>query len=162
MTSKLYPYTFTDSGITITIRKISPNTLMEFQRWFERNHIEPTAPVNKVTYPDGQVVDEENLSHPDYKKALQDYRVLYQRRMQELFVRRGVVIELNEAQLKEVNDLKAEWQAQYNEEIGGSDKEIYIEHICISTPEEMKELIEVISRRTLPTEAAVSEATARF
>ena len=50
---KLIELTFADTGYTVQIRKVSPNTINDFRRAWLRSHPEPRPPLNTVDYGDG-------------------------------------------------------------------------------------------------------------
>lgn len=153
---KLHSFTFEDSGITIQYRKLSPNTILEFNKLFEDKYPEPKPPVQKVLTPDGER-EEANEAHPDYQKAIRDYSKAKQTAIQSLFIKRSVVLAMSEEQKKEVEELKEFWRTEYDKELPGSDKEIYVAHIACSTTDDMRDLTRAISRRSIPTEDAISE-----
>lgn len=156
---KLHAFTFEDSGVTITYRKLSPNTILEFNSEFDSANNEPIAPMQKVTYADGRDGMEPNESHPDHIDAKRKYAIKKQTAMQSLFIKRSIVITLNDEQKKEVEDFRQFWRDEYKKELPGTDKEVFIAHIACSTPEDMRDLIGAISRRSIPTEVAISEAS---
>lgn len=162
---KLHSFTFEDSGVTIQYRKLSPNTILEFNKWFEAHHVEPKPPMQKVTYANGHEGEEANESHPDYIRDRKEYNIKKQVAMQRLLIKRAIVLELDVEQKEAVKEFREFWREEYGEEIKGeddkplNDREVYLWHVACSTPEELKELSRAVSRRSFVTEEAVSEAS---
>lgn len=147
MTSKLYPYTIKDTERTIFIKKVSPRLTQQITKLYQ----EPEPPTNTVTYPDGKTAEEPNRSDPAYEKQLNEYKIKLTNAVNELLVEQGVVVELSIDDLNEVKSLREFWKTQYGQVLEGSDKFIFINYICIGTPEDIKELITAITRRSYAT-----------
>lgn len=153
---KLHAFTFQDSGVTIQYRKLSPNTILEFNKVFDDSNPEPKPPMQKVTTPDGER-EEANEAHPDYIEAKKKYNMQKQESINGLIIKRSVVIELSDDDRLSVEELKKFWRDEYKKELTGSDKEIFIKHIACSTTDDLRDLTRVVSRRSFPTEDAISE-----
>lgn len=153
MSSKLYPYTVQDTGVTFSIRKVSPMLVNEINKAYPK----PVPPMNEVDYGDGKKVKEPNESDPDYQKQLREHRTLTFQKMQELMVERGVIIELTSEQKAEVKQLRDQFKTIMNKELTGSDKSVFIFNIAIGTDSDLNELIQAITRRSQPTEEAIGE-----
>lgn len=151
-------HTFQDTGITVSIRKVSPLLLNELRR---RNP-EPQPPKNLVDYGDGKKVLEENRADPDYMAALDKHAQELELKMRMLLIRWGVVYELTAQDLEQVKQLKEFWQTEYQQELEGTDLEVFISYIAIGTVEDLEELTNAIMRRSQPTPAAEGEAAQRY
>lgn len=151
------PFTFKDTGITVSIRKVSPLLLSEIQR----RHPTPKPPKNKVEM-DGVITYEDNYADPDYNKQLQEHAVRLEFAMRRSLIRLGVYYELTAEDTRQVNDLREFWKESNGEELEGTDLEVFISYIAIGTVEDLTELTEAITRRSLPTEEATQEALERF
>jgi hypothetical protein len=160
MTVKLHPYQIKDTGIWINIRKVSPNTLNDFNKWFEEKNPQPAIPTQKVNYGDEIHPDwreETNESHPDYQAAIQDRKQKLNAATQDLMIEEGIVYALTDEDKAAVKDFKERWKVRTGGYPVGTDLAIFIRHIAIGTTDDLKELVAAITRRTQPTEGAISE-----
>jgi hypothetical protein len=163
MPSELIPYTFKDTGISIKIKKVSPLLIVEMHKYFPP----PKPPMQEVVYgdpgePGAKTVEEPNESHPDYLAAIDQYNIDLESKMRELMIKRGVVINLSDEQKQEVQELREDWEEMYGNQLSGNDKYVFISYIAIGTDKDMEEVIEAITRRSQPTEAAIAETKAGF
>lgn len=160
MTSKLWPHVIKDTGYTVAIRKVSPNTLVDFNNWFNAAYPEPEPPTQEINFGDEAHPDmrpERNESHPDYKAALVERRKKLNAESQNMLIDEGVVYELTDADKTAVADYKARYKARTGAALAGNDKSIFIRYIALGTPEDINELVQAITRRTQPTEGAIGE-----
>lgn len=144
MESKLFK--FPSSGIEIKVRKVSPLILADMSL----ANTEPTPPVQEIEI-DGKIVREENLAHPDYLKALNDYRREAQRMTQRTIVRLGVDYRLSEtdlADLKRITDFMRENNAEPQ---GQSDLEQWIYYVAVQSPDDLSALTEEVLSLSGPT-----------
>lgn len=158
MTEKLYPFTFSDTGRVVRIRKVGPMPLTKLRK----DNPPPAAPVIQVDYGDGEKRQEINEADPAYLEAVKRYEIDFGIKTTLFYLERGVVVELGEAEKQEVAEFRQFWQDEYGTPLGGSDKSVYVQYICIGTEDEMNELLEAITRRSHPTEAAVADSVAGF
>lgn len=158
MTSKLYPYTIADTGRAIQIRKVSPMLAREVANL----HKQPEAPMQEVTYPDGHKEQEANEADPRYQELLRAHREKMITEVQRLTIERGVIIELSKDDLAEVAELKEFYQREYKQELKGSDKYIFVSHICIGTVEDLNDLVKAITRRSSASPEGTAEALKTF
>lgn len=151
MTTKLHPFMFPDSGKRISIRKVSPFLGDEVRKAFPP----PKPPLQKVML-GGVETEEPNPAHPDYQAALRAHNIEMGQRIQRLMIKRGVVIELGDDEKAEVEELRADIEAE-GVTLPASDKDVYLWHICISTPQDLEDLANAIVQRSQPTEVSVSQ-----
>jgi len=161
--SELFPYTFKDTGIKVKIKKVSPLLIVEVQKAMPV----PKPPMQDVVYgdpgdPGAKKVQEPNESHPDYLADIDDYNMALEMKVRKFMIMRGVVINLDDEQKQEVKQLREEWKEEFDAELNGSDKFLYISYIAIGTDADMEELMDVIMRRSQPTEAVITEVKASF
>lgn len=150
-------FTFPDTGVTVSIRKVSPLLISEIQR----KNPTPKPPLNKVMYGDDTRY-EENPADPDYIKALEDHGTKLEQAIRRALIRFGVVYELTAEDVRRVNELREFWQTDEGEQLVGSDMEVFISYLAIGTFEDLNDLVEAVTRRSQPTEKAVAEAAERF
>lgn len=154
--NELTPFTFESTGVTAKLRKVSPYLVFELQRSFPP----PDAPMQEVSYGDGETRLEANPAHPDYLKEYQRYQLDLEGKIRRLMIKRGVVCEFDK---QEVADLREFWISEYEKELPEKDDFVaYITYLAMGTQEDAEELIAAITRRSQPTEAAVQLAQGTF
>lgn len=158
MTSKLYPYLIADTGRQINIRKVSPMLAREVATLRRK----PDPPLNKVVYPDGHEEMEPNEADPRYQEQLNDYSNQMISEVQKLTIERGVFVELTDDDRREIEELRKFWLDEYNETLKGSDKYIFVAHICIGTVEDLQDLVKAITRRSSATPEGTAQTLATF
>ncbi len=161
--NELSPFTFEDTGVKVHIRKVSPLLIMEVQKAMPV----PKPPTQEVVYgdpddPGAKKVQEPNEAHPDYLAAIDQYNMELEAKVRKFMIKRGVIINLDDDQKQEVKELRKEWKDEFGKELDGNDKFLFISYIAIGTDSDMEELMDVIMRRSQPTEAVMSEAKASF
>jgi len=161
--NELNPHTFKDTGITVQIRKVSPLLIIEVQKAMPV----PKPPMQEVVYgdpndPGAKKVQEPNETHPDYMADIEKYNTDLEEKVRKFMISRGVVITLSDEQKEEVKELREEWKEEFDVELRGNDKLLYISFIAIGTDSDMEELMDVIMRRSQPTEAVMSDVKAGF
>src|SRR6478672_4729889 len=122
-------FTFPDSGITVGLRRFSPDTQDRISRELQRKSPPPAVPEIET-----ELGTEENSADPDYQQAIGAYWTRIQIETAERMVAlafRQMEVEVDQAAL---GRLKADM-----EEIGTpldaekDDRELYIRHICITS-----------------------------
>lgn len=161
MTTKLYPFTFEDSGRRVSIRKFSFNTFRLMRDKVEKDLGDyPEVPVQAVEYPNG-VINEPNPQDPEYQKRLAEFRRKVNDELNDIIIDYSVVAELSDADKAEVMALREELRAK-GIELAMTDKQVFLKHICLTTPEELNDLLNACMRRSLVTEDGRADAKARF
>lgn len=138
------------TGITVGIRKVSPFTLAAVQKSVPV----PTPPLA----PGVGGAMEPNESDPDYQAALQAHAVLRGEKITQALLQLGLEVAIDQAAL---DAFKAD-MAALGVALEGDDKQLYIRHIAIGTPEDMNAISQAVTRTTMPTEEAVGESLATF
>jgi len=160
-------HTFKDSGITVSLRKLSPFTGDLIGRSLRKERPAPEPPVNLVQYGDGMPVQEKNTADPAYLQAMQEYDVWIAaeagRRLMNLVIEEAIVIKPEDIDADEVKRVRAS-MAKIGAPIDAEndDREVYIRYVCIATQEDLEELIAAATRRSQPTEAAIAENVLAF
>lgn len=152
-----HEHTFPDTGITVRIRKVSPLLMMRLEEKFPR----PQPPKNKVVL-DGREIWEDNPADPDFAEEVRRYEIEHNARLQHLLIRRGVDYEMRPEDIKAVEELRQFWKEEYNDELPGDDREVFVAYIAIGSLEDMNELTEKILNRIQPTEKTLEAAEDRF
>jgi hypothetical protein len=160
MSSKLFVHHIVDTDRNITYCKVSPRLIKQMLDDYPIKP--PQPPLNDVTWADGHVKKEPNTTDPEYLKALADYNTEIALAINDFLIERGVVITLSKEDQEEVKELKRWWQQRYGKDLPGSDKFIFVAHILIGTPEDLRELVNAITRRSQATLEATQEALATF
>lgn len=156
--NELKRHVFKDTGRECLIRKVSPLTLAQIGRDFPP----PKPPTQKVDYGDGDVRNEENPDHPDYKRTLGEYYMALEERIRAFMIKRGVEITLTDEDKEEVKRIRTEYEEDMGKPLSGSDKMIFISHICVGTQEDLEELLEAITNRSQPTPQEVDAVKDTF
>lgn len=146
--NNLTPYTIKSTGVSVFIRPIPPMLL----RAVSRSIPEPEAPVETIEAPDGSTYQAKNRAHPDYIAALEARNRRISEGVADLVIERGVVIDLSDAQRAEVEELRAFMREKFSTELETDSRIVYVKHIAISTPQDLRELIEEVSGRSVPTD----------
>lgn len=147
-------YEFKDSGQKVKVMKVSPLLIAELTRAFP----EPKPPMNEVDYGDGKKVLEPNPASPVYAEMLQQHAVEMEKRMRTLLIKRGVYVEWDESMKSAVEELRKFWLEEYNQELDKDDKLVYVQYLCVASPDDLSELLNMILKRSQPTEEAVKAA----
>lgn len=158
-------FTFPDSGITVSVRKLSPFMGEQIGRSLRKEHPAPKPPINIVMYGDGKPVQEENLADPDYLAAMQQYEQEQAheagQRMMNLVIQAAVVLDdVDTAEVARIRAVMAAVGAPIDDEM--DDREVYIRFVCIGTQDDLEDLMEAATRRSQPTEAAIAENVTAF
>lgn len=157
--TKLTDFVFTDTGISVKIRKVSPMLVADIEASIP--HPQPPEQIVDYGEPKGKV-KEKNLSDPVYLAAMNERVTLVYQAWRTALIRRGVVLE-GEDWKQEVAEYRQFIQDQTGHPLDEpDDRLVYILRICIGTIEDQDELINAITRRSQPTEAAIEEAKASF
>ncbi len=154
-------FTFPDSGVTVGLRRIAPDTQNQIVQALLREHPEPQPPMFEHDYGSGKI-QEPNRSDPDYVKSLSDYwneiNTEAGTRLVQFAIRR-IVVDVDTEAVQQLRDDMVAIGAPIEEE---DDRVVYIRHICISSLHDLHTLMAYLQRRSLPTEAAVQEHTRSF
>lgn len=154
--SNLTPYTVKDTGVELLIKKVSPFILTEIRR----KNPAPTPPIVTVNYgtetePDTR--EEENPNDPAYIASLREYGVKIQTIVQSIILELGVVITLTDEMKEELRETR-----EINKRATGhdleekNDKLAYILYCALGTPNDVTELVEAITSRSVPQAEGVS------
>lgn len=154
-------FTFPDSGITVGLQRLAPDTIATITRAIQREMPPPEAPVQEVII-NGKKRMERNDAAPSYTKE----RAAYQEkvaaeigeRILKLVVRRITVEVDHEA----VSRLREDMESIGSPIEDVDDKAVYVRHICIGSVDDLNALSTYVLRISQPTEAAVKEHTDSF
>lgn len=150
-------HTFQDSGVTVRLRKIAPNTQAQLSLQVQREIPKPQPPTVKT-----ELGPEANDADPDYLRLVDAWESDCAMRLnRRLFTLAALECEC-EVDMEEVERKQRNFRAigfEWEETEGLSDQDrakvFYIEHIACATQEDMREFYAAITRRSQPTEAAV-------
>ncbi len=158
MSNLLTDFTFSDTGITVKIRKVSPMIAADIANAYP----EPTPPSQEVDYgePKGKVM-EQNLSDPEYLKAVKARQVKVVMAIQRMMISRGVVLE-NDDWKSEVEQYKESLKSFTGYDLEEDDLLIYVFRICVGTQEDLEDLLAAITSRSQPTDIEVEKSKASF
>lgn len=149
------PFTFPDSGITVLVRRMSPDTMNLIGQAVRKSMPPPEPPQQEVEYPDGSKRMEKNESHPDYRNAMEVYVMEVAQeaanRMMRFIARRVEV----EVDLEAVQTFREDMEAIGVTLEETDDKVVYVRHILVSSKEDYQALTNFIAQISQPTKEAV-------
>jgi len=161
-------FTVPDTQVAIPVRKVSYALLQEVQSSERRKYPAPRPPVNTVDYGEGEV-QEPNLAAPDYLAALKAHEEALNARLEtatrRLLIKRGVTPFLDWSDDKQaaVDELRAEMRDEFGTEIEEKDdKVVWVTFIALGSMEDWGDFITFLTRRSVPTEAAIQEQIEKF
>lgn len=163
-TPPLPEFTFPDSGITVKIRKMAPETAALVHKSLRKQRAAPEPPLNAVDYGDGKTRMERNLADPFYSKELDAYQTWFNeesgKRLIKLILQEGVIVEFD---AEEVSDFRARMADQdLADELEGSDRDVYLKHFCLKSGNDMQALMGAVMAHSQPTEEAVQTHVETF
>lgn len=161
----LIAYTVPGTGRTIRIRKLSTFVRNAIRRQAIERDPEPQPPMVEIDYGDGKL-REPNRGDPLYRRRLQEWNERIAAALQEgltaLFLLRGIVVDEDEIDREAVDLMRADMAAIGTPIDDMSDRDVYVELICIGTQEDWTEIQKLIWERSTPSEAAVQAQIATF
>ena len=162
-------FTFPDSGITVSLRRVATGTQEQIAHAIEHDpdwcaaHPKPEPPLQVVTDLEGKDTEIPNPDEPAYGRRRDAYILALNTEIGERLIAlavRQVVCDVDE---EAVNLLRADMEA-----IGApfpddaDDRDIYVRRICISSVFDLSALLAYIQGRSGPTEAAIARHRATF
>src|ERR1051325_3353086 len=150
-------HTFQDSGITVGLRKIAPNTQAQLSLQIQREIPRPQPPVNQT-----ELGPEKNEADPDYARQLEEWERACSMRLNRIMFTIAALececgVDMEEVERKQRSFRAAKFQWEEDPDLSDAEraKVFYIEHIACATQEDMREFYAAVTRRSQPTEAAV-------
>lgn len=156
--NELIPFTFESSGETVMLRRISPLLPVEVQR----SYPPPLPPSQEVDYGDGVKRLETNPAHPDYQRALDQYRADLEQKIRRMVIKLGVVVTWTDERRADLQTIRDFWQEEFNARLDPSDEVAWVSFCAIKAENDLEMLLNAIMRRSQPTEAAIAEMQAGF
>lgn len=164
--NEITQFTVPDTGIVLPIRKVSVDLLKRMEKQVRKEIPEPEPPRQEVTYGD-KVEYEENPAHPDYLRAMENWKKHFnteiQERTQEILIDFGIIpyVTLDEDEKARVAEYR-ERAAKHGLELDSDDRSVWVNDIALGTVEDLTDLVNALMRRTRATEEAVQEAVRKF
>lgn len=141
-------HTVRGSGIELQIRPISQILMSKMQSRF----VTPPPPTVEVEF-NGRKVREPNAADPDYQIQLAQFQIKMEAEWRKLLIRRGIVMNLTEAQLAEVSELREYMLENHNLDLKDeNDLEVFVSYIAVQTAEDLADLQEAVTGLVAPTE----------
>lgn len=161
-------FTFPDSGITVQLRRISPDAqarigqaIVSDTEW-HKLHPKPEPPVQTVAAIDGPM-EAPNVDDPAYKKAMSQYLAWMAAeagvRLLELALRQ-IVVEVDTEAVAEHRENMAAVGAPLDED--ASDRDIYLRQICVSSAYDAAALVAHVQGNSAPTRGAIQASLDMF
>lgn len=161
-------FTFPDSGITVALPRLAPDTQAQIAQALGRDldwaaaHPRPEPPMQTVEAIDG-AMELPNVDDPAYKKAFSAYLVMFQaevgRRMLELALDL-IEVEVDTAAVTKRRALMAKIGAPFPED--ADDREIYLKQICISSAFDSACLMAHVQGTAAPSKEGIQAALDMF
>lgn len=162
-------FTFPDSGITVSLRRLAPDTQQHIAQAIEDDpewkveHPRPEPPLQPVVNLEGTEELIPNPEEPKYKELLSGYLFALSaeigQRMLHLALRQ-IVVDVDEGVVEQLREDMESIGAPIPDDADSRD--IYIRRICISSVIDLEALMAYIQRRSGPTEAAIARHRAGF
>lgn len=158
---KLFDHTFTDTGYTVKLRKVSPTLIQDIRLAYLKT--KPDVPLSDPIETPGPMKgkQEELPDDPTYQKQLADWLRMVNNKITEMQIERAVVEIMSpgwEAQVAEIRGF-LEGLDVY---LPASDKVLWVTRIAAGTDADLQELADAIQRRSHPTEEVIAAATETF
>lgn len=156
-----------DTGVKLPVRKVAAGLIEAVEKQLRLDMPAPQPPKQQVDYGNGPVW-EENLAHPDYHAALDEWKGKFNQeltaRTKKLLLKRGVLpyLSLTHEQEEQIAELRAEMLEDYGVTLESDDKWVFVNHIALGTVEDLTDLVNAVIRRSVVTEEATQEAISKF
>lgn len=158
-------HTFQDSGVTVRLRKLSPMTSQRLSEAVRRDFPPPAPPTYEVEYGNTKV-QEPNDADPTYLARYQRWQEetakLFNERLLKLVCLDAIEVELGPEEQAEITRKKRSlsvvgvtWEDDPDLSVDENARLFYVQHCCLASPDDMKELYAAVTARSQPTEAAV-------
>lgn len=165
-------HTFQDSGITVRLRKLSPMTSQRLSEAVRREYPPPEPPTYEVEYGDTQV-REINDADPTYLARYARWQEttakVFNERLLKLVCLDAIEIELDADAQAEITRKKRSlavvgvaWEDDPDLSVDENARLFYVQHCCLASPDDMRELYAAVTARSQPTEAAVAAHVETF
>lgn len=150
-----------DSGREISVKSMGRFLVREIMRSIRESNPPPAPTRQKVNY-GGEEVWEENLSHPDYLKRLEEY----EKRSSELLTQKlleviAEVCVVGEPAPDEVSVLRAQMKA-VGIELLGSDRYLWVTCLLCQTEKDLKAIQDAVMGISQPTGEGIASALSSF
>lgn len=158
-------HTFQDSGITVTLHKLSPMTAQRLNEAIRAEFPPPDPPTYEVEYGD-QKIQEKNDADPAYVARLARWQEqaarLFNERLLKLVCLDAVEVTIGDAEKAAIERKKRSlsrvgvtWEDDPDLDEDENLRYFYVQHCCFGSAEDMRELYIAVNTRSQPTEAAV-------
>ncbi len=155
MSSKLFPHTTKDGGVTLQLRKVSPLVATEIRKRFPP----PKPPLAKVDYGEGHFEMEPNPDHPAHKLAMETYNMELEEKVRRAYLKLGCVVTPDQEMVNTARDAMNEIGVDLSNE---TNEFVYINYCAVASGDDYNDLIQAIINRSVPTEADIKAASDTF
>lgn len=156
------PVTLPISGEVVLVQPVSPLLLAKLRKKYPP----PEAPSQQVNYGTSEApqwADEPNESHPDYLKALQEWKLLLEERSRHFAMILGTQIEWTKEKRERLEAYREAITSTGEElDIEEDDKIAYISYVAIQSGEDYATLLKAVLEGSRPTEEGIKDAIASF
>jgi hypothetical protein len=144
------------NGRSVKLKTVSPLTLSRVRKQYRP----PKPPLNEVDYGDGSIM-EPNPADPDYIEAMEMYEMELNERMQRLTIKLSVVHTLSDDEKEELAAFR-EVLASEGIDVEADDMEAYINHLCISSGDDLRRFLEAVTNTVGPSAEGVQAVKEQF
>ena len=158
---KTYPFTFQDTGVEITIQKVSPAIAADARRALGKG--KPHVPTRLITM-DGPLKGtlEKVDDDPQYLEDLALHEQMVEEKINQLYIKRGVVEIVTKGWQQDVKDYRGLMSDIGIDTLQEDDKTLYITRLAPGSNEDLQELFSAIMMRSEPTEEVIQEHVDTF
>jgi hypothetical protein len=161
---RLYPFTFSDTGYQVMVKKLSSfwRDTIRKQVLREPEYKKPDPPMFEHDYGQGRI-SAPNYSHPLYQQLLADWTVRVNtavgERVTPFVIQHGVVCEIDDEAVRLARITAAENGIDLSEY---DDHYVFVAFVCIGSFEDWQDLLRAVFERSAPTEAAIDSYKETF
>lgn len=163
---KLAEFTFPDSGITVSLRKVSPSLRTDIDAAIRRKYPLPDPPMGPGVEGFGdEVRAEPNYADPDYRKLVAAWQIEHTKRFAKTMIRLVIdeYVEVDEGEMADaVADLRARMAARGLELPDENDKYLFVTRICFATQSDQADFERAVFERVTPSRDEVDSVKATF
>jgi hypothetical protein len=146
------------SGRTVTIRR-PPVSVASLTMNFRAKHPQPRPPLQEVRLLGAKVEWVENLAHPDYPRAVEQWQGQMNALVANAMLNFGVLSEPDDDDMVQVDQVRA---MLGNLTSDMTDQEVFIMYVLIQADEDFGALTNAIMEMSVPTEGQIADNARNF
>lgn len=162
---KLAEFTFPDSGITVSLRKVSPSLRTDIDAAIRRKYPVPDPPMQAAAEGFGDAAPQPNYADPDYRKLVAAWQIEHTKRLGDALLRLVIAdyVEIDADELvAAVAELRQRMAAHGLGLPDEDDKYLFLTRICFATQADQADFQRAVFERVTPTRDEVESVRATF